>query len=181
MSEMACMHGTIKREEIQVFCFGHIGEDRQLLKICFVNVVFGSEGAFGILGIHVSNSHNSVLYWKEGEEQKYIYSDYKNLFNLEAHRANKSKDELASLRYKMECKNKIALVLFILQKMQIKPAKYLKTDEEFWNTVVDMIKLLRENNRRDMQTHKKPLIIMKPLTRTIVLGYVFFILFFLFT
>jgi hypothetical protein len=41
---------------------------------------------------------------KEGEEQQYIYSDYKNLFNLEAHRANKSKDELASLRYEMECK-----------------------------------------------------------------------------
>jgi hypothetical protein len=50
------------------------------------------------------------------EEQKYIYSDYKNLFNLEAHRANKSKDELASLRYEMESKNNTALALFLLQK-----------------------------------------------------------------
>ncbi len=134
----------------------------------------------------------SYLYWKEGEEQKYIYSDYKNLFNLEAHRANKSKDELASLRYEIECKCgwdqgdhgwdpaewlerfepsilrrseiwgaadeavlntvhknlKTALALFILQKVHIKPAKYLKTDGAIWNTVVDVVN--RAKYRRDM-------------------------------
>jgi hypothetical protein len=34
---------------------------------------------------------------KGGEEC--LYSDYRNLFNLEAHRDNKTKDQLFSLRY----------------------------------------------------------------------------------
>jgi hypothetical protein len=33
-----------------------------------------------------------------GGEEQYLYSDYRNLFNLEAHRANKTKDEMFSLR-----------------------------------------------------------------------------------
>ncbi len=70
-----------------------------------MNVILASEVALSGFWEYMFRILITVyLYWKEGEEQQNIYSDYRNLFNLEAHRANKSKDELASLRYETECK-----------------------------------------------------------------------------
>jgi hypothetical protein len=63
MSEIAC--NCNKREENTFSCFGHFGKDRPKNLFGEYECDIRKRGsAFGILGIHVSNSDNSALVLK---------------------------------------------------------------------------------------------------------------------